>query len=192
MVVLSVLEKGAQTYNGCLYAQPLLTKALTSAFTAGLGDFLGQVITKEPNINLHSITRYASFGLIVTGPLAHNFYKMLDKVIPPYAWAAAWKRLLIDRLGFAPLLLFLSFYTLSRMEGKDHKVCIREVQMRYWTALKMNWKVWTPIQYININYIPQQYRSLFANVVAIFWIIYLTNKRRQAAAAAAAGNDKTQ
>lgn len=54
--------------------------------------------------------------LLVTGPLAHNFYKMLDKVVPPYAWAAAWKRLLIDRLGFAPLLLLLSFYILSRME----------------------------------------------------------------------------
>lgn len=46
---------------------------------------------------------------------------------------------------------------------------------------------------VRTNWIPSppQYRSLFANVVALFWIMYLTNKRRQAAAAAAAGEGKT-
>ncbi|XP_071513301.1 peroxisomal membrane protein 2 [Panulirus ornatus] len=182
MVVLSILEKGVHSYNGCLFAQPLLTKACTSAFTGALGDFLGQLITKQPSINLFSIARYASFGFVVTGPMAHHFYKMLDKVVPASVWGAAFKRLLLDRLLFAPLLLLLSLYLLSKLEGKSHRTCMGEVRLKYWAALKMNWKVWTPVQYININYIPQQYRSLFANVVAIFWIIYLTNKRRQAAA----------
>ncbi|XP_031697269.1 protein SYM1-like [Anarrhichthys ocellatus] len=38
----------------------------------------------------------------------------------------------------------------------------------YWTALKMNWKVWTPFQFININFVPVQFRVLFANSVALF------------------------
>ncbi|KAG7169996.1 peroxisomal membrane protein 2-like [Homarus americanus] len=184
MVVLSVLDRGLRTYNGCLYAQPLLTKACTSAFTGALGDFLGQLITRQPSINFYSMARYASFGFFVTGPLAHNFYKKIDKLVPATERGAAIKRLLVDRLMFAPLLLLLSLYLLSRLEGKSHRTCANEIQLKYWAALKMNWKVWTPVQYININYIPQQYRSLFANCVAVFWIIYLTNKRRQAAAAA--------
>lgn len=185
MVVLSVLDRGLHTYNGCLFAYPLLTKACTSAFTGALGDFLGQLITKQPFINLHSIARYSAFGFVVTGPMAHHFYKTLDQLVPATAWGAAFKRLMVDRFMFAPLLLLLSMYLLSRLEGKNHRTCAKEIRLKYWPALKMNWKVWTPVQYININYIPQQYRSLFANVVAIFWIMYLTNKRRQAATAAA-------
>lgn len=26
----------------------------------------------------------------------------------------------------------------------------------YWAALKMNWKVWTPVQFINLTYVPMQ------------------------------------
>ncbi|XP_042884008.1 peroxisomal membrane protein 2-like [Penaeus japonicus] len=182
MLAAVLLEKGLRSYNGSLYTRPLLTKACTSACTAALGDFLGQIISKQPKINFISMARYASFGLVVTGPLAHFFYKILDKIVPPTAYGAALKRLLVDRFTFAPLLLLLSLYILSRLEGKSHDTCAKEVQMKYWAALKMNWKVWTPVQYININYIPQQYRSLFANFVAVFWIMYLTNKRRQAMA----------
>lgn len=180
MVVLSVLQKGLTSYNGCLVSHPLVTKACTSAVTASLGDYLGQIISQQRTIDLRSVGRYAVFGLLVSGPLAHNFYLLLDRLVPPGRRGAAIKRLLIDRLGFAPLLMFLSFYLLARMEGKSHNVAQEEVRQKFWSALKMNWRVWTPVQYININYVPQQYRSLFANIVALFWIMYITNKRRQA------------
>lgn len=55
-------------------------------------------------------------SLFVTGPLAHNFYRMLDLWVPPGRKGAAIKRLLLDRLGFAPLLLVLYFYLMARME----------------------------------------------------------------------------
>ncbi|KAG0716489.1 Peroxisomal membrane protein 2 [Chionoecetes opilio] len=180
MVVVSVLQRGLTSYNGCLASHPLLTKACTSAVTASLGDYLGQIISHRPTTDLRSMARYATFGLVVTGPLAHHFYSLLDRLVPHGQQGAALKRLLLDRLGFAPLIMFLSFYLLARMEGKSHARAQGEVRQRLWSALKMNWRVWTPVQYININYVPQQYRSLFANVFALFWIMYLTNKRRQA------------
>ncbi|XP_068246130.1 peroxisomal membrane protein 2 [Palaemon carinicauda] len=186
MAVLSVLENGLQVYNLSLYRNPLITKATTSAITCALGDILSQLITKQPKVNWKSASRYAAFGFVVTGPLAHYFYKLLEKLVPPTSRGASLKRLLVDRLGFAPFLLLLSLYLLSRMEGKSHRTCKKEVQLKYWTALKMNWKVWTPVQYININYVPQAYRVLFANFIAIFWIMYIGMKRRQAAEAAAA------
>ncbi|XP_029474868.1 pescadillo homolog isoform X3 [Rhinatrema bivittatum] len=31
------------------------------------------------------------------------------------------------------------------------------MKIGYWKALKMNWKVWTPFQFINVNYVPVQY-----------------------------------
>ncbi|XP_050739840.1 peroxisomal membrane protein 2-like [Eriocheir sinensis] len=181
MAALMLLQKGLVSYNESLSTRPLVTKACTSAVTTGLGDLLGQVIARQHRINLHSIARHATFGLLVTGPLAHHFYSLLDRWVPPGGKGAALKRLLLDRLGFAPLLLVLYLYLLARMEGKSHRSAQGETRHKIWPALKMNWKVWTPIQFINVNYIPQKYRSLFGNVVALFWVMYITNKRRQAA-----------
>jgi peroxisomal membrane protein 2 len=71
----------------------------------------------------------------------------------------------------------------------------------------MNWKVWTPFQFININYVAVevssshwlffyaliwnvvvlcyqyvllcfQFRVLFANMVALFWYAYLASVRK--------------
>lgn len=68
----------------------------------------------------------------------------------------------------------------------------------------MNWKVWTPFQFVNINFVPVQvgagirpnpatavrhrccsrscsvfqFRVLFANMVALFWYAYLASVRK--------------
>lgn len=39
----------------------------------------------------------------------------------------------------------------------------RKVKQTYWTALKMNWKVWTPFQFINVNFVPVQVRILLTS-----------------------------
>lgn len=31
-----------------------------------------------------------------------------------------------------------------------------KLKRSFWTALKMNWKVWTPFQFVNINFVPVQ------------------------------------
>ena len=40
-------------------------------------------------------------------------------------------------------------------QGQPHEVALARIKETYWMALKMNWKVWTPLQYINVKYIPQ-------------------------------------
>ncbi|CAL4129298.1 unnamed protein product, partial [Meganyctiphanes norvegica] len=179
MGVLSKLTDGIQAYNGCLVAQPLATKMCTSAVSSLLGDLLGQIINGQ-RINSVSLAKYALYGFVITGPLTHNFYKYLDRLVPPGPSVAVLKRMLIDRLLFAPFFLLVTLYVLARLEGKSHRDTAKEVKLKYWMVLVTNWKVWTPFQYININYIPAQYRSLFANLVAIGWMVYLANKRRQA------------
>lgn len=32
----------------------------------------------------------------------------------------------------------------------------KKIRATYWTALKMNWKVWTPFQFVNVNFVPVQ------------------------------------
>lgn len=61
------------------------------------------------------------------------------------------------------------------LQGGDAAAGAAKVRSAFWPALQMNWRVWTPVQFINVNYVPIQFRVLFANLVALFWYAYLAS-----------------
>ncbi|XP_067910940.1 peroxisomal membrane protein 2 [Heterodontus francisci] len=168
-------------YLFLLKKYPILTKSITSGILSGLGNILSQIVERrgkgQNTKSLHFLgpVRFGVFGLVFTGPLSHYFYQYLDKLIPSNVPYSQIKRILLDRLMFAPAFLALFFVVINLLEGKELK---DKMQTGYWTALKMNWKVWTIFQYININYVPAQFRVLFANLVALFWYAYLASIKR--------------
>ncbi|XP_048412223.1 peroxisomal membrane protein 2 isoform X1 [Stegostoma tigrinum] len=171
-------------YLFLLKKYPVLTKSITSGVLSGLGNVLSQIMEqrgKDPNVKnltFDGPVRFGVFGLVFTGPLSHYFYHYLDKLIPSNVPYSQIKRLLLDRLMFAPLFLALFFVVISLLEGRNLKSLKDKMKTGYWTALKMNWKVWTVFQFININYVPAQFRVLFANLVALFWYAYLASIKR--------------
>ena len=50
------------------------------------------------------------------------------------------------------------------------------VKLRYGLIplLIANWKVWTVPQFVNVNFVPQKFRVLFANMVSLVWNVYLS------------------
>ncbi|XP_003461173.1 peroxisomal membrane protein 2 [Cavia porcellus] len=159
---------------------PVHTKAATSGILSAVGNFLAQMIKKRKTEDSQSLDvsgplRYAVYGFFVTGPLSHYLYLFLERWVPPEVPLATVKRLLLDRLFFAPAYLLLFFLAMSLLEGKDAAAFATWVRSSFWPALKMNWRVWTPLQFVNINYVPLQFRVLFANLVALFWYAYLAS-----------------
>ncbi|XP_046872817.1 peroxisomal membrane protein 2 [Hypomesus transpacificus] len=173
-----------QQYLGLLKNYPILTKSVTSGILSALGNILSQTLearkkTKDlKKIDITGPTRYAIYGLFVTGPVSHVFYQLMEVLMPASEPYCVVKRLLLDRLVFAPAFLMLFYFVMNILEGKSLSDFEGKVRTSYWTALKMNWKVWTPFQFININYIPVQFRVLFANMVALFWYAYLASVRK--------------
>ncbi|KAM3939634.1 peroxisomal membrane protein 2 [Leptodactylus fuscus] len=174
-----------RTYLQLLHSRPILTKALTSAILSALGNLLSQCIERKrqsksalKHVDLVSPLRFAAYGLFFTGPLSHYFYLFLEQWIPSSTPLAGLRRLLLDRLIIAPAFLLLFFVVINFLEGKNLTSLKRTLKERYWSSLKMNWKVWTPFQFINVNYVPVQFRVLFANMVALFWYTYLASTRK--------------
>ncbi|XP_003421311.1 peroxisomal membrane protein 2 isoform X1 [Loxodonta africana] len=161
---------------------PVLTKAATSGSLSALGNFLAQMIEKKrkkencsQNLDVSGPLRYAIYGFFFTGPLSHFFYLFMEHWIPSDVPLAGVKRLLLDRLIFAPAFLLLFFFIMNFLERKDMAAFSAKMRRGFWPSLQMNWKVWTPLQFININYVPLQFRVLFANLVALFWYAYLAS-----------------
>ncbi|CAM5100045.1 unnamed protein product [Eretmochelys imbricata] len=169
-----------------LRLHPLLTKAASSAVLSALGSLLSQFIErsrKKPgsskSLDLSGPLRFAIYGFLFTGPLSHYFYLYLEQLIPSNVPFAMVKRLLLDRLVVAPPFLLLFFFVMNLLEGKDLSAFAEKIKSGYWVALKMNWKVWTPVQFINVNYVPMQFRVLFGNLVSLFWFAYLASIKKR-------------
>ncbi|XP_023689128.1 peroxisomal membrane protein 2 [Paramormyrops kingsleyae] len=176
-----------QQYLLLLKKYPILTKSVTSSVLSALGNLLSQVLENrrkfkngrpEKDIDVPGIARFAIYGLCITGPISHYFYHLLELLVPSTVPYCMPKRLLLDRLVFAPAFLLLFFIVMNILERKRWPALQDKLRASYWPALKMNWKVWTPFQFVNINFVPIQFRVLFANLVALFWYAYLASVRK--------------
>lgn len=47
----------------------------------------------------------------------------------------------------------------SPFQGRETAAFAVQIRRSFWPALCMNWRVWTPVQFININYVPLQVRA---------------------------------
>ncbi|XP_005916423.1 peroxisomal membrane protein 2 [Haplochromis burtoni] len=176
-----------QQYLVLLKRYPILTKSVTSGILSALGNLLSQFVEARrkaqkgapvSNIDAAGAARYAIYGLLITGPVSHLFYQLMEVWIPTTDRFCVVKRLLLDRLIFAPGFLLLFYFVMNILEAKGWTDFEKKMRRSYWTALKMNWKVWTPFQFININFVPVQFRVLFANMIALFWYAYLASVRK--------------
>ncbi|XP_052024684.1 peroxisomal membrane protein 2 [Apodemus sylvaticus] len=175
----SLPKRALAQYLLFLKLYPVATKAVSSGILSALGNFLAQMIKKQKkdsqSLEVSGLLRYLVYGLFVTGPLSHYLYLFMEYWVPPEVPWASIKRLLLDRLFFAPTFLLLFFFFMNLLEGKNTSVFVAKMRSGFWPALQMNWKMWTPLQFININYVPLQFRVLFANMAALFWYAYLAS-----------------
>uniref|UniRef100_A0A3P8UCJ2 Peroxisomal membrane protein 2 n=1 Tax=Amphiprion percula TaxID=161767 RepID=A0A3P8UCJ2_AMPPE len=157
-----------QQYLVLLKKYPILTKSVTSGILSALGNLLSQTLEarkKAKNgapvteVDVAGAARYAIYGFLVTGPVSHYFYQLMEVWMPTTDPLCIVKRLLLDRLFFAPGFLLLFYFVMNILEAKGWQDFEKKMRGSYWTALKMNWKVWTPFQFINVNFVPVQVRT---------------------------------
>ena len=69
-------------------------------------------------------------------------------------------------------MCFPSYYSFDSVQGKGHSGAVERIYQTFWTTLKMNWKIWTAFQYININFIPVQVRSKAKQILSMFPVVH--------------------
>ncbi|XP_038074721.1 peroxisomal membrane protein 2-like [Patiria miniata] len=162
-------------YLRLLRTYPIITKSLTSGAISSVSNIVAQKLSggwKAP-IAWRNIGAFAATGIFYTGPITHYFYRWLEALVPGKDKVSQILKLIVDRLFIAPPFLLGYLYCIRRFEGKSHQTAVEFLKQAYWTVLKLNWKVWTIVQYVNINYVPLQYRVLFASSVAFIWSLYI-------------------
>ncbi|KAJ2952857.1 hypothetical protein O0L34_g7222 [Tuta absoluta] len=167
------------SYLQNLYLHPIKTKSITSCVIGSSASIASQLVAGE-NVRADPVLAFGLYGLLFGGSIPHYFYEVLERIFPAeeVAFPLA-KKLLFERLLFAPLMQAFSLYTLARFEGKSHGAALKQLFALYTTVLQANWKWLTLFQVINLAFVPPMLRVLFMNFVGFGWAMFLATKRRQ-------------
>jgi len=147
-------------YARKLDTNPLLTKCITSAFIAGSGDLVCQYLMhcqkKQNGVenygalndsfdpDMKRTGRFAFLGLTFVAPMCHNWFAFLNRRVSGSSFMAAFKRVVLDQIIFAPFMIPSIMTNLMLLEGRStteiKDKLIRDVPDAYIT----NIFVWIP------------------------------------------------
>jgi Mpv17 / PMP22 family len=129
------------------------------------------------SITAKRLTVFGLYGLVITGPILHVWYGLLEQLVAKLTSAPNYKlvyKLLIDRVLFGPPFVLFTIAFLQYLQTFSAQHTAQYIKRYYVAVLIMNQKVWTVAQAINFAVIPVQLQVLFVNAVAIGWNTYLS------------------
>jgi hypothetical protein len=207
-VLTTSFSKVSTFYTLQLFAFPLITKAVTAAIVASIGDFgaqwfgerirareQGETITStsfNSLIQKYDVRRGLSVftdGLLVSGPILHFAYNWLERMIPVHgssaaASLAALSHVVFDEIIMNSLFVAVAFVTTGIGEGR-----VRDIRSQfkedYIPTVKASWTcsiVLIPIEFVCFRFLPLSFRVLGMNVVDIYWgamISFMAHRNRK-------------
>ena len=180
----SMLDAGAawSAYNAALVdpSTALLTKSVTAGVIIGAGDAAAQLVEGSKTGAAFDGARYlrwAIFGLVLQGPWNHAWYLTLDGLLPPTEdpfSLITLEKVGLDQFFQAPIFTMVILCFFALVEGKGLAFAKNQIQEELGAILIKNWAVFLPATFINLAFLPNEYRVLFLNVVFFGWVIYLS------------------
>jgi hypothetical protein len=161
-------------YMELLNSRPLLTKAVTSGVITAAGDIGCQIVVeKNDKFNFKRFFMFSGLGMVLVGPALHVWYGALNKFIPAQTTAGAIYRLALDQTVFAAPFIATFMSSLLLLEGRSDEIS-DTLSTGWWPAVKSNWLLWIPANFINFRFVVPRFQVLFANAVAVIWNTYLS------------------
>lgn len=170
---------------------PYVTKSVTAAVVASLGDIMGQKIEAylgEKAFSFNGV-RTASFflcGLCYVGPFIHAWYEQLwkfgrrmEKKYGTSKTAQSMIALAIDQTVGVVMFFPSYFYVYEYLESlvqwrkpsfsRAHTKCIEQIAKIFW----MQYRIFPLANGLNFLFVPEQLRVLASNGVSVFWNAFM-------------------
>jgi len=167
--------------------QQLLTKAATSGVISAAGNLLCQAAVERKSlfggggaagsaaaVDGRRVALFAALGALYVAPVLHAWYGLLGRAVTATGVPGALGRLALDQLAFAPVFVASMMAILALADGQAPAAARRGVAEALPAAVKANWALWVPAQYVNFRYVPPTLQVGFSNVVALAWNVYFS------------------
>merc|ERR1712154_68864 len=102
-------------------------------------------------------------------------------------------KVLMDQFIFSPMLLGVFWFHSTFLSTLNVNKSIDAISKNIISSLISNWCYWPLVQFVNIGYIPNEYKVLVINLASIPWNMYVSySVSKQEQAEKQKGNNKTK
>lgn len=143
-----------ESYNKLLGQYPLLVKAITTALLSAVGNLICQLGVEgkgTSDLDWRRFNTFTALGFVWVAPCLHFWFATLNRLVSSPGNAGALMRMGLDQLGFAPLFISSMIGILAAVDGKDLQQCVSVIKRDLPDAIKANWALWVPAQFINFR-----------------------------------------
>lgn len=166
----------------------LLTKAVTSGVISAAGNLICQIGVErrslfQGGIDCKRLALFTALGAAYVAPVLHVWYGLLGRLVTAQGVPGALGRMGLDQLAFAPVFVGSMMTLLALADGQTPAATKKSVLEALPGAVKANWSLWVPAQYLNFRYVPPNLQVGFSNIVALAWNVYFSYATKPAAAA---------
>ncbi|GIL68044.1 hypothetical protein Vafri_21317 [Volvox africanus] len=180
-------------YCGSLDSHPLLTKVVTGIVCGILGDLIAQKI-KHVNeaqkaqlcnelrppppfiFDMMRTSRLVVYGAVVSTPITHAWFQLLDTHVMPEAMTSApavLTKMAMDQLLMSPPSTALFFLVMRCWEGHTDDAMMHMLH-KLWPTMRANYMLWPLAHVINFAFVPPAQRILYCNVLGVVWTVILS------------------
>ncbi|GLI61039.1 hypothetical protein VaNZ11_003191 [Volvox africanus] len=180
-------------YCGSLDSHPLLTKVVTGIVCGILGDLIAQKIKhineaqkaqlcnelRPPPPFMFDVVRTSRlvvYGAVVSTPIAHAWFQLLDTHVMPEAMTsvpAVLTKMAMDQLLMSPPSTALFFLVMRCWEGHTDDAMMH-MRHKLWPTMRANYMLWPLAHVINFAFVPPAQRILYCNVLGVVWTVILS------------------
>ena len=191
-----------RSYEACLHARPVTTKATVSFTMFTITDVAVQRLERsiasrdiddgesraprQFNVDVPRTATQAMFGAYYGIVHAHFIWGKLEQlfgavrragvVIPGGRLGGAMARVAVDQfITGTPLFNTVFFYSTGRFSrGMNHDDALQHVRARLGPMLQLHWSFWVPFHTINFWLVPFRHRLLPAQAALFGWSSFMS------------------
>jgi len=183
-----------QSYNQCLTTNPLITKVMTGAVLATVGDALAQSREKDKPYDARRAASFATFDScyrmfqhvafpFIIGNCQGRFLSSILSAVPGLAartsgmtsFLAVCERVVTYQMMVVPLLYYPIFFTFTGfMQGLNVKETFQRAQAKFLPCWRTNLMFWVPVQGFMFAFVPTKLQVSFTCVMGIIWSLILS------------------
>lgn len=181
---LSVPGRGFLRLRSYCRARPAVTCSVLGVALFGAGDLMAQRY-EDPSAptNWARTGCMAGLGVVLNGAGLYGWYTVLEKVAPGRGLSAVCKKIVVEQLTWAPLVLStqLAYTSLVQRHACDRHACdgpavsaSENIRAKFKDAYICDWMTWPLANLVAFSYVPIVFRPAFIGCVQLWFQAYMS------------------
>jgi protein Mpv17 len=124
-----------------------------------------------------------AYGLVFLAPIAHNWFKLLEKIFPKRQsklgqFGSLLGKVALDQTTISPFFIGCFFVYRGLLAGSSTNDIKDNIEKNYLAVYQNSLKLWPAAQVVNFYVVPLHFRLLYLNCISLIWNTYLAGKTK--------------